>query len=433
MTATRPSLKASLATAKKALASPPLAQTSTPLTFVLGNESADLDSLCSAVLLAYFRSQIPPHTLHIPLSNLPRADLALRPELTAVLRPAGLTNDDLLTLSDLPPAGVLQPSNTRWLLVDHNVPTGDLASQLMSTRDSLLGCIDHHVDEGKIPPNASPRVFEKAGSCMSLVVDHCKSTWTKLASSSSSDPDHTNEDLDAQIAHLALGPILIDTTNLTSKDKTTHWDISAVEFAESFLPSSSSPTIQSLSPTPSPGPAFEAVYSRSAFFNRITHLKESIKSLSYRDLLRKDYKQWTEPEGPLTLGTAVIIRGFKYLLSEIGPKEEFFSAIKSYSSEQKLDMIAVMTVSSQDGEFTRELLVWAFTEGAVKVAKQFVEDFGTKLGLERWNLGSGELDLDDSSGKEGWRMAWRQRGVESSRKQVAPMLRDAIKKVGSKL
>ncbi|KAM7195343.1 hypothetical protein V8F20_007562 [Naviculisporaceae sp. PSN 640] len=430
MTATRPSLKAFLATAKKALASPPPAQTTTPLTFVLGNESADLDSLCSAVLLAYFRSQIPPHTLHIPLSNLPRADLALRPELTAVLRPAGLSNDDLLTLSDLPSAGVLQPSNTRWLLVDHNAPTGDLASQLMPAKDSLIGCIDHHADEGKIPPDASPRVIEKSGSCMSLVVNHYKSTWQNLSSQAPSD-------LDAQLAHLALGPILIDTTNLTSKDKTTPFDISAVEFAESFLSSSSTPTIKALSSTdgPTPDPQETKKYTRSAFFNNLTTLKESIKSLSYRDLLRKDYKQWTETEGhrSLTLGTAVIMRNFSYLLAEIGPKEEFFSAIKSYSSEQKLDMIAVMTVSHENGEFMRELLVWAFTDGAVKVAKQFVEDFGTKLGLEKWNSGSGELDLDDSQGSEGWRMAWRQRGVESSRKQVAPMLRDAIKKVGSKL
>ena len=61
----------------------------------------DLDSLCSALLFAYFRTHTPPHTLHIPLSNLPRADLALRPELNAVLNPAGLKPEDLVTLSDL--------------------------------------------------------------------------------------------------------------------------------------------------------------------------------------------------------------------------------------------------------------------------------------------------------------------------------------------
>ncbi|KAM7183400.1 hypothetical protein V8F33_013607 [Rhypophila sp. PSN 637] len=429
MAPVRPSLKAFLATARKALASPPT-QTSAPLTFVLGNESADLDSLCSAVILAYFRSQIPPHTLHIPLSHLPRADLALRPELNAVLRPAGLTNDDLLTLSDLPGPETLGPENTRWLLVDHNAPTGELAARFMSSQDSLIGCIDHHADEGKIPQDVSsrsgggPRVIEKSGSCMSLVVDHCRSTWEKLSSSSSSSQDI---EIDAQVAHLALGPILIDTTNLTSKDKTTERDISAVKFAESMIAA----PILTLSTNSHESNNNKGPYSRSEYFDQITHLKEEIKSLSYRDLLRKDYKQWTE--GPLTLGTCVIMRGFSYLLQEIGPKEEFLDAIQKWKDEQGLDLVAVMTVSKQEGEFTRELLVWAFGETAIRVARQFVDDFGGKLGLERWNKGSGELDLDDGQEGQGWRMCWRQRGVESSRKQVAPMLRDAINKAGSKL
>ena len=54
----------------------------------------DLDSLCSAIVLAYLRTHSPPHTLHIPISNLPRDDLSLRPEMAAVLSHAGLASDD---------------------------------------------------------------------------------------------------------------------------------------------------------------------------------------------------------------------------------------------------------------------------------------------------------------------------------------------------
>ena len=89
-------------------------------------------------------------------------------------------------------------------------------------------------------------------------------------------------------------------------------------------------------------------------------------------------------------------------------------------------MVAVMTVSRPEGTFTRELLVCAFSERAVKVARQFVNDNEQKLGLETW--GGGELDMTDEGKGEEWRMCWRQKGVESSRKQVAPMLRDAIEK-----
>ncbi|KAK0641320.1 hypothetical protein B0T16DRAFT_336250 [Cercophora newfieldiana] len=394
----RVSLKAFLATARKALAAPP-AQRQNPLTFVIGNESADLDSLCSAVLLAYFRSQTPPHTLHIPLSNLPRADLALRPELGAILRPAGLQPDDLLTLSDLPRDG-LRPENTRWFLVDHNAPTGDLASQFTSASSSpsdlLIGCIDHHDDEDTIPSSA-PRTFAKCGSCISLIVDHCRPAWDSLPSSS---PDETT--ISSQLAHLALGPILIDTSNLASRDKTTPWDIRAVEFTESKIHSSTN-------------------YDRTAYFDEITRLKEDISSLSYRDVLRKDYKRWTD--GGLALGISSVVQGLEYLTTEFGSKEEFLDELRRWAKEQRLDIAAVMTTSRPGGKFTRELLVWAYGEDAVKVARQFAKRDTEALGLEKWREG----DLDDAASAGEWRVCWVQKGVEHSRKQVAPMLRDAMK------
>ncbi|KAK4454200.1 exopolyphosphatase [Podospora aff. communis PSN243] len=398
----RGSLKAFLGTARKALTAPPT-QRQNPLTFVIGNESADLDSLCSAVLFAYLRTQTPPHTLHIPLSNLPRADLALRPELGAVLRPAGLQPDDLLTLSDLPKHD-LRPENTRWFLVDHNSPTG-LASQFCSPSpsDLLIGCIDHHEDEGTIPSSASPRVFAKCGSCTSLVIDHCRSTWDSVPSY----PFPNDEpSISTQLAHLALGPILIDTNNLTSKDKTTPLDVNAVEFAESKI-------------QPSAG------YNRTAYFEEITRLKEDISTLSYRDVLRKDYKRWTE--GGLVLGISSVVQGVGYLVTEHGKREEFLGEMRKWAGEQELDIAAVMTVSRPEGRFTREFLVWAFGEAAVRVVREFVRRDGEKLGLEAWR--GGEMD---EAAEGAWRMCWTQRGLEHSRKQVAPMLREAMKE-GAKL
>ncbi|KAK0637071.1 hypothetical protein B0T17DRAFT_504450 [Bombardia bombarda] len=379
MAPTRVSLKTFLSTAKAALSAPP-AQRPNPLTFVVGNESADLDSLCSALLLAYFRSQTPPHTLHIPLSNLARADLALRPELNAVLRPAGLKPDDLLTLSDLPKGDglALRPENTRWLLVDHNALTGPLADQLFSS--AVVGCVDHHDDEGKVPPRSGngepPRTIEKSGSCMSLVVDHCKDSdiWTA--------PDTRD------LAHVALGPILIDTVNLTSKDKTTDWDVRAAQFVEDKLLS---------------GHHEDNDYDRTAYFDHITRLKEDISDMSYRDILRKDYKRWggesdSDSDERLALGISSVVQGFDFLLDRIGPKEEMLKALRSWAREQALDIAAVMTTSRPGDVFTRELLVWALNEDAAKLARQFASKNESSLGLERW--GEGKLD-DDGEGERG--------------------------------
>ncbi|KAL2132652.1 hypothetical protein VTI74DRAFT_3557 [Chaetomium olivicolor] len=410
----RASLKSFLSTAKKALLAPP-AQRPNPLTFVVGNESADLDSICSALLLAYFRTHTPSHnTLHIPLSNLPRADLALRPELAAVLSPAGLTPSDLITLSDLPKP--LSAGETRWLLVDHNVPTGVLASSFLSEAEGagkLLGCIDHHEDEGVVPEvgalgEGAVRVFARCGSCMSLVLDQCKEVWQRLAADAGDqrcEDGVSGEECDDQIARIALAAVLVDTNNLASKDKTTNWDVRAVEMAEERV-------------------IGEKGYDRRAYHDQLTELKEQILGMSYRDVLRKDYKRWTE--GKLAVGMSTVVRGLEYLLKEVGDKsrEGFMETLRDWAREQQLDVAAVMTVSRPNGVFTRELLVWGLNEDAVKAMGQFVRKSGETLKLETWN--EGMLDAGDETSSE-WRMCWWQKGVEHSRKQVAPMLREAMK------
>ncbi|RYP58478.1 hypothetical protein DL769_008938 [Monosporascus sp. CRB-8-3] len=226
----------------------------------------DLDSLCSALLLAYLRSNAPPHALHIPLCNLPRGDLTLRPEFGAVLRAASLTPDDMLTLSELPPSEALRPEDTRWLLVDHNALTGPLG-RIYGTR--VTGCVDHHEDEGAVPQDVDPRVIEKSGSCASLIVGLCGDAWDAL------DEDART---DAHLARLALAPILIDTRKLGDAHKTTAHDERAVAYAEAKLR----------------GAPDGGEYDRTAFFERLSGLMRDLSALSLRDILRKDYKEWTE-------------------------------------------------------------------------------------------------------------------------------------------
>ncbi|KAK3900531.1 hypothetical protein C8A05DRAFT_17174 [Staphylotrichum tortipilum] len=444
MASPRASLGSFLATVKKALLSPP-AQRPNPLTFVVGNESADLDSICSALLLAYFRTHTPPHTLHVPLANLPRADLALRPELTAVIAPAGVKPDDLITLTDLPQDGSLDPHATRWLLVDHNALTGELAAKFS---DQVIGCIDHHDDEGVIPhsmPDGQPRLLAKCGSCMSLVFEHCKPTWDRLTAEAQTATTTTSNSVspatcddgtpasqcDTDLARIALAAILIDTVNLTSRDKTTPCDMRAAALTTSKL----SPLITTTATTTtSTTPPALGAFDPAAFHAHLVHLKDSILHLPYRDLLRKDYKRWAE--GPLTLGMSTITRPLRETLAPCSDsalpagaphpargRDAFLAALDSWGREQKLDVLAIMTVAHPPGGgFARELLVWGFTRAGKEVVGGFEGRFGGKLGLEGWE--GGELDGEG----EGWRrVCWRQRGQEFSRKQVGPMLREVMK------
>ncbi|ROW05400.1 hypothetical protein VSDG_00567 [Cytospora chrysosperma] len=395
-------LGAFLALARKSLTAP-ASQRQTPLTFVIGNESADLDSLCSAVVFAYLRSHAKPkYTLHIPLANIPREDLPLRPELSATLRRAGVKAEELLTLSDLEDVietHGLEPEDTRWLLVDHNALTGKLGERFGSR---VVGCVDHHEDENMVAQDTGdePRVLRKTGSCMSLVVEYCRDAWESLSTSGSN--EEGDADVEAQLARVALGPIVIDTNNLKSKAKTTDTDIKVVEFLEAKTG--------------------EEKHDRKKYFKELSKLKEDISQFSYRDNFRKDFKSWTE--AGLVLGTSSVPQGFRYMLDTIGDKDTMLSELRKFAEDKNLDIACIMTSSAKDdGVFKRNLLVWALNEKAVKAVEKFVEMQRETLGLEKFH----HMDLDGGDGKQEVRYAWNQHETKNSRKQLAPMLRSAMR------
>ena len=391
--------------------------------FVVGNESADLDSITSALVYSYIKSSHPEarrtNTVTIPLVNIPARDLALRPELTTLLSHANLKPSDLITLDDLPS---LPPSKTSWTLVDHNALTGPLASTYSGTAN-ITACIDNHDDQSFIPATATPRIITKSGSCCSLVTTHLHEPWVQLALFSSSigaangqqsylviDDTHYTSTWDAQVALLALGAVLIDTQNLTSTHKVTKHDTQAVKLLEAFI---------NMSPRMSPK------YDRDAFYAEIDTAKSDISALSLTDILRKDYKSWSE--GDLELGIASVVQGLPFLRekadAEAGSKDALVRTCVEFAKERSLGLFAVMTAfTNVKGDFERELLLLATEEGrASEAAKRFVEKSAGDLKL---------VELDQPTSKDEsavWLGVWRQDNLEASRKQVAPSLREAMK------
>lgn len=447
------SLAAFLKAARSALAAP-ASQRQKPLTLVIGNESAgklslvllfycypsgilvltilDLDSLCSAILLAYFRSHTPPHntSLHVPLCNLPRADLVLRPELQAALAGSssvpkpesgskstsdpqdGVPLDSLITLSELPDD--LTADDTQWLLVDHNALTGSLAEHFQS---SVAGCIDHHVDEGVVPKHVDnfPRIIETCGSCASLVVEYAKHAWRQL---SEKEPDQAT---DRVLARLALAPILVDTSSLKSANKTTDTDRRAAAVAEAVLGNTSEDKL-----TFNASYETDSNYNRTAYYDELSRLKNDLSTFTYSDILRKDYKQWaekTQSGGSLLVGFSTVSQGLGYLLKNIGDKDALLDGLHTHANERNLDIAVIMTVQHDEGGFARQLVLWALNEPAIKAVKEFVDANTEKLGLKQW--GDGQLESVESDSGE-WRTCWTHR-TEFSRKQMAPLLRDAMK------
>lgn len=392
------------------------------LSFVIGNESADLDSIMCALVYGYLQSnsainlrQRSANGFVIPITNIPSSDLRLRPELTALLKHADLKPSDLITLDDLgnPP---LPLDKTQWILVDHNALHGALGE---SYRYEVTGVIDHHEDEKTVSSAAKPRIIEKTGSCCSHVVNHCRPIWDEIsfaafdADKAPRDQSGVNEVAnasiwDAEVAELALGAILIDTVNLQAEQKVTNHDREAVEYLEARIHAS---------------PKLSQCYGREAFFNEINDAKSDLNHLSLEDILRKDYKQWTE--GDLMLGISSAVQSIDYLKTKT---QNLAADLESFAKSRNLQLYAVMTAfSGEEGGFSRQILLLSLRGGkAEEAAKRFEEHSSEELGLRVRDdfkaaaTGTGGNDVS-------YMQFWDQKNLAASRKRVGPMLREAMR------
>ncbi|KAF2483644.1 hypothetical protein BDY17DRAFT_324362 [Neohortaea acidophila] len=374
------------------------------LSFVIGNQSADLDSITCALVYGYLQSftaqTAKTQGYIIPITNIPSRDLRLRPELTALLKNVNLKPSDLITLDDLGNLHESLPSDrTDWTLVDHNALLGELGKHYSKR---VKAVIDHHDDEKAVPQDASPRIIEKSGSCCSLVVNSFRNVWDS-ASTSSTDTrtgDIEPEEADAQVALLSLGPILIDTVNLRSEDKTTPHDRQAVDYLESKINSSRK---------------LHQTYERDAFYNQLNDAKSNLDALTLPEILEKDYKEWHE--GDLTLGISSSVKSIKYLMDK---DANFTNVLLEFAKGKKLDLFAVMTAHNESDSFARQLLLLAVSENkAIDVAEKFVTANQGDLKLEENDPG-----LEASGSK--WIKIWQQGNLAASRKKVAPALRKVM-------
>ena len=440
-----------------------------PLTIVLGNTSADLDSFISAVVFAYFHSRKASATdrrIYVPFLNLadvPSSDLwRLRPEYGTALRLAVRGPDfkenkdvektllrDLVTIADirseassllhatLAANGGNDVQNTQkqdTVLVDHNAPQiPGLSSTDLSARLNIIGVIDHHVEENTVPTSADPRIVKTGiGSCTSLVVQHLRdiSLWPPPPSKADHDAeDHTTPAL------LALAPILIDTANLTaSGDKISPTDHASVAFLESHI----RPTY----------PEFD----RTAFYKEIhTAKSKKLQLLSLPEILESDYKAWTESPSSTTakdlnIGIASLVQDLPWLIHHAGSASKLVEEMTSFARqpENNLSLLALITKgNAPDGTFRKELAIVAWGKPAIQALEIFERDAADELKLKAWDddkdflsaLGSvpqtethNQCDNDGNTKVKIAYKVWWQGDVSKSRKQVAPLLRDAARK-----
>ena len=320
--------------------------------------------------------------------------------------------------------GRLRPEKTRWILVDHNVLQGRLGEAYASR---VVGVIDHHDDEHAVPTDTAiePRIIEKSGSCVSLVTAYCRRTWDELLKSNamssvgtaSTDEPPADAAWDAPIARMALATIMMDTSNLKSATKVTPHDTEAVAYLERKLSRCSVAT---------------ETFDRSSLYKELDTAKQAVDHLTFSELLRKDYKQWTE-SGGRRLGISTIVKPIAWLSDKASREHAatvtdpdagniaLLEDVQAHAAARGLSICAIMTTfkgQEKGAGHQRELFVWAIEPACSAMVERFEQATAARLGLEDYPRGHG--------GKAApWRI-WRQREAGMSRKQVGPLLRQAM-------
>jgi exopolyphosphatase len=381
----------------------------------------DLDSIASSIGYAFFAAATsdqpatsadkPTPLKFVPLVQTARGDLTLRPENIEAFKKSSLSADnaDLLCIDDI--TSITPFPSDKFVLVDHN-RLGE-TFHAPDSSEQVVALFDHHVDE-RLYPNANPRIINaKAGSCSSLIVNNFVSA----------------KNWNADIAKLLLSAGCIDTGGLKPDGKAIEVDVKAADFT---LP------IATNDPTRQVGDNI----SKDPFIKSLTKdlkdKKDDVGSFSNRDLLRRDYKQYSFTSSKANSGKPAIVVGLSTVpvdLKEWVKREP--SALAAYMDERKLTILGALT------SFDRESALPNMLGKKKKVHKRqslwmIHPDAPADLDAVLWSglLGSKELDLEELKKwkkKMGFKkseklrgQAYKQKNVEATRKTVAPLVEQIV-------
>ncbi|KAK9375982.1 uncharacterized protein V1513DRAFT_457671 [Lipomyces chichibuensis] len=398
---TAKSIQQFLAAARAAVRRGMLESTSGKILLVTGNESADLDSFASSLVFAYLTDSHAQYTTPgkltgydniIPMLNIAREEISLRPELHYALARLRIPESDIICKDEfLSSIDRSKTDKVDVVLLDHNNLLSDLGDLF---GQNVVTVIDHHVDEG-LYSSAEPRIIAPVGSCTSLVVNYF-ADYFQLSPNEFSVSDEKKG-----VARLALAPILVDTANLTSKE--TQEDRGAVAILMKIISSGT----------------LGASDAQEAYYGELMTAKRSIDSFSLRDILRKDYKEWLENNG-VRVGISSSVKSLIWTVKKFG-WNEFKKGIDSWAKERKLDAFVFMD-SFQDPKegYRRDLLVAVCSEKGDARVRKFVDAAQTEFELEPFSEKDG---LGNQNNNDEGVQCFKQRNLKASRKQVAPLIR----------
>ena len=342
------------------------------VTIVLGNESADLDSVVSAVMLAYLKKRVGSHEVYVPLVNIRRADLALRADVTWLLEVTGVEVSDLLFVDEVDMHELHRKKRVAIYLVDQN----RLPRMLEKLEEVVVGVLDHHVDEGKLM-NIEERHIAPVGSCASLVAEMIAAQDPQILA------DHS-------VCKLMLSAILADTVCLNrDTGRTTDLD---EQMAALLLRGAGSLGAKGL-------------------FENLRELKCSQESFGTYDTLRRDFKQWRF--GNVEVGMS----SNNLPVQRIVGRENFHRDLDCFMKDKKLDYLFILPSFVDEAQvYRRQLVIIPSAQCVPHIARLSQHLTAEAVGLH--------LQEELQAGMPTGSLVFQQRNVKASRKVLQPILQE---------
>ncbi|XP_024107511.2 exopolyphosphatase PRUNE1 isoform X4 [Pongo abelii] len=227
-------------------------QESRPLHVVLGNEACDLDSMVSALALAFYLAKTTEaEEVFVPVLNIKRSELPLRGDIVFFLQKVHIPESILIFRDEIDLHALHQAGQLTLILVDHHI----LSKSDTALEEAVAEVLDHRPIEPKHCPPCHVSV-ELVGSCATLVTERILQGAPEI--------------LDRQTAALLHGTIILDCVNMDLKiGKATPKDSKYVEKLEALFPD---------------------LPKRNDIFDSLQKAKFDVSGLTTEQMLRKDQK-----------------------------------------------------------------------------------------------------------------------------------------------
>lgn len=394
------------------------------LGLVSGNQSGDADSIISSITYCYLHHQhqlkksnnndtndCSSKTVFLPYLNFPRSELRLRKDVQHIFAEHQITSDVLLFSDDLD--HVIKPNGNvkEVILVDHNVPQGALA-QFLSTggeRFTVVGIVDHHVDEGKFL-QVQPRIVRSSGSCVSLIYSYFKTLDKEMVSK------------DTQLLKFMVNAVILDTSNMSSRVEEAEEEV-YMDFCSNAIVVGSQRVHAS---TIQMGESTKEIHAQ------LIQAKNDISGLTFMDLLNKDYKNFAAiSPASYQFGISSIGVPLEYIISTYSKEEEVLKDVTRFIRDNKIEFLAVMTSFVRPGskdEFHRQLAFFGVSDS---FPDSVISQIQEQLSLIPFKFNPQYLQNTADSPDDIWSaddvLLWyEQANIKCSRKQIAPLLRDKV-------